>query len=688
MTPLRLSATLALTVMACGPSTPSATSTPNAMPTQKCAATRAPPAERVIRFDCLMMGKKAGEHVVTVHPSGDRAATFEFNDRGRGPKLTAHLETNADGFPTALDVVGVDYLKVPVDEHLTMKNGTLAWKNRAEIGEAPAGSGFYVPFHGMTDHDAALARALIRRPDHALDLLPKGRARIEKGTELVLGEGETKLHVTRWDFLGIDLMPQPIWLDDDGELFAQVSDWFTTVRKGWAEQVPKLQDDQHAAETARLEHDAKAIAHTPPAAGLAIVNARIFDVEKKTATMGTVLVKGDRIVQAGPAAAVKLPPGVETLDVAGKTVLPGLCDMHTHVSPLDGTLHVAAGVTSVRDLGNDVDVVKRLKDSWDAGKTIGPRLLSAGLIDGRGPFQAPTKIFADTEDEARAQVDAYAALGYAQIKIYSSMKPALVPALIAEARLKKMRVSGHVPMGMTAADAVNAGYDEIQHMNFLFLNFLATREEDTRTPLRFTRVAEKGSTIDPQSPPVREFIKMLAQKKIVIDPTDNIFEAMFTDRAGKVPDWAARLEGRLPVLVRRGLLGGGLPVADDGAGARYKASFDAVLKMTKALFDAGVTLVAGTDAPAGFALHRELELYAKAGIPAGDVLAIATIGAARVMKQEKVRGSIASGKLADLAIVDGKPDVDMIDIEKVVTTIKGGVVFSSKDLYATVGVGP
>jgi imidazolonepropionase-like amidohydrolase len=683
----------ALLALGCSPPPP-APATPSPMPTLKCAPdearAKAPAPDKQLAFDVLAMGgKKTGESLVTIHPDGTRAATMEWNDRGRGPKLQMNLALDASGAPRALDVVGVDYYKAAVDEHLALRGDKLAWKNRGEAGEGPSGTGaFYVAFHAPPEADAVLARALLKRPDHALPLLPKGQARLEKGTDVTLTKGSEKVHVTRWDFLGVDLAPAPIWLDDDGELFGEVSEWFAVVRAGWAEKVPELIADQTAAENTRLEKDTKALAHAPPAAGLAIVNARIFDAEKKTTQLGTILVKGDRIVAVGPAKAVKVPAGTETLDAAGKTVIPGLWDMHAHVSPLDGPLDVAAGVTTVRDLGNDVAVVKRLRDAWDSGKAVGPRVVAAGLIDGRGPYQAPTKVFADTEEEAKAQVDMYAAAGCVQLKIYSSIKPALVPALVAAAHARKMRVSGHVPSGMNATDAVNAGFDELQHMNFLFLNFLAKNDEDTRTPLRFTRVADKGNTIDPSQANVKAFIKLLAQKKIVVDATDNIFEAMFTDRAGKVPEWAARVEGRLPVLTRRGLLSGGLPLADDGADARYKESFAAVLKMTKALFDAGVPLVAGTDAFAGFALHRELELYAKAGIPAGDVLTLATLGAAKVMKKDKELGSITAGKYADLAIVDGKPDQDILDIEKVTTTIKGGVVFATKDVYATIGVGP
>src|SRR5262249_57287835 len=99
-------------------------------------------------------------------------------------------------------------------------------------------------------------------------------------------------------------------------------------------------------------------------------------------------------------------------------------------------------------------------------------------------------------DEARAAVGRFADLGYQQIKIYSSVALDLVPVIVAAAHARGLRVSGHIPTGMNAAQAVRAGYDEIQHANFLFLNFLAGPDDDTRTPLRFTRVAEKGASLD------------------------------------------------------------------------------------------------------------------------------------------------------------------------------------------------
>jgi len=135
------------------------------------------------------------------------------------------------------------------------------------------------------------------------------------------------------------------------------------------------------------------------------------------------------------------------------------------------------------------------------------------------------------------------------------------------------------------------------------------------------------------------------------------------------------------------MLAGGLPVPE-GMDARYRQSFATMLKLVGAAHRAGVVVESGTDALAGFSLLRELELHVQAGIPAGEVLRAATLGAARIMKRDRDLGTIAPGRLADLAIVDGDPLKNIGDIRRVETTIKGGVVYRSDELYQALGIAP
>ena len=126
----------------------------------------------------------------------------------------------------------------------------------------------------------------------------------------------------------------------------------------------------------------------------------------------------------------------------------------------------------------------------------------------------------------------------------------------------------------------------------------------------------------------------------------------------------------------------------EGKDERYRASAKALLSMVKLLYDAGVPIVAGTDSMAGFALHRELELYVEAGIPPAEVLRIATLGAARVMKRDAELGSITPGKLADLILVDGNPGQNISDIRRVSLVVKDGNIYQPAALYRNIGVRP
>jgi imidazolonepropionase-like amidohydrolase len=321
------------------------------------------------------------------------------------------------------------------------------------------------------------------------------------------------------------------------------------------------------------------------------------------------------------------------------------------------------------------------------GSTIGPRVSKAGLIDGRDPMQSPTGIFVTTQEEANAAVNRYADLGYIQTKVYSSLNPALLPGIIQVSHQRGMRVSGHVPNGITATQFVNEGADEIQHINFIFLNFFADKVKDTRTPERFTAVGQYAAGLDLDSKPVKDFIDLLLQHHTTVDVTLVAFEGMFTGRPKKVsPDFAPVLD-RMPTQVQRGAFTGGLAVtpANDQT---YIDSYAAMLRMTRRMFDAGVPILVGTDSIAGLMLHRELELEVKAGIPALKALQNATYVAATVLKQQDQLGSIEPGKLADLVLVEGDPGTNISDIRRCRTVFKNGAVFDSAKLYAATGILP
>ena len=646
------------------------------------------PAQQETRYTVILVGNRAGSQTSTVRADGAREFAYEYNDRGRGPKYRTIIKLDAAGLPVSLDTSGNDYLKAPVAETYTFEGGVARWKNSAEAGEKKlAANAFYNSMNGAPEEFALLARALLKAPQGRLPLLPEGEASIQRTGGMTIKDGDKTRRVVSYEVSGLGFTPSTIWLDEDNSFFASVSAWLSVVREGFEASLPELlkkQDELEAGRASRLAHTLA----RKPAGPLAFKHANLFDSETgRTIPNTTVVVEGNRIKAVGPEGKVAVPKNAEVVDARGRTLMPGLWDMHVHIGPNDGLMHVAAGVTSVRDMGNDIDTLLALKAKIEAGEEIGPRITMAGLMDGRGPYAGPTKVLVDTEEEARAAVDNFARLGYVQIKIYSSIKPELVPILVKLAHEKGLRVSGHVPAFMNAEEFVRAGADEFQHINFFVLTFLFDEVKDTRTPVRFTAVADRAATIDLNSPRVRSFVELLKERKTVIDPTVNVFESMFTDRPGQLPTGYAAIAERLPPQVRRYLLAGGLPVPE-GKDERYRESAKALLKMIKMLYDSGITLVAGTDAAPGFALHRELELYAEAGIPANEVLRIATLGAARVAKRDGELGSIAPGKLADLILVEGDPTRRISDIRRVSLVVKDGAVYDPAALYKAIGVRP
>lgn len=220
----------------------------------------------------------------------------------------------------------------------------------------------------------------------------------------------------------------------------------------------------------------------------------------------------------------------------------------------------------------------------------------------------------------------------------------------------------------------------------LFLNFLGDTL-DTRTPLRFTTVARTGANLDLGSDSVRAFLRLLQEHHTVIDPTLATFEDMFVASPGRMTEGNAEIASRLPAQVQRGFLGGGLP-ADSATRERYRASYRRMLEMVKALYDNGIPIVTGTDCMAGFCLHRELELYVQAGIPAADVLKIATWGAATVTKRTDRLGSLEPGKLADLVVIRGNPVARIADVRQPDLVMKDGVLYDPAALDQALGVRP
>jgi hypothetical protein len=364
-------------------------------------------------------------------------------------------------------------------------------------------------------------------------------------------------------------------------------------------------------------------------------------------------------------------------------------DMHTHLgftTEEDGVLQLAAGITTVRDMASDMDDAVSRRERAARGTILAPREILAGFMDGPGAWAGPTSVLIRTEAEARAAIARYDSLGYKQIKVYNLIHPDLIPSIAEEAHKRGMRLSGHVVRGLSVPDAVTLGYDEIQHAAFLFSTFFPDSLFVPRMRSYGQVAAAVAPTFDVNGAPMTALLTFLREHGTVIDGTFNAW----LDSSRPLSDGGDIVFGHtlewLPPVMRRELTNASSTTAEDEA--RNLARNASYMRLAKRLFDAGVTLVAGTDNTAGLSFHGELEIYERAGIPAPSVLQIATIVPARVMKDDKDYGSITAGKVADLVIVNGRPAEHISDLRKAEFVIRAGRVYTVPELYHAIGVQP
>jgi imidazolonepropionase-like amidohydrolase len=644
-------------------------------------------ADEVERSVHMRYGQANGFQEVRHNTDGTISVHYEFSDKGRGPKFDAQYRLAADGTLLQVDSEGVDYLKAPISDHFSLVGGQAHWHNTAEDEQRAIDTPvFYKSLYAPSEEFHLLVQALLKAPGQKLNLLPGGEVNLRKLAEKTVkgNAGSRKLSLYAMSGLS-DGSPDYYWLDVSGDFFVDGS----VVPEGWEDILPQLRKFEDAQDQKLRRERAVALTQHLGQA-LAIEHVRVFDPDKLSVKVGqTVLVSAGHIAAVGDDGSVDIPKQAQRLDGQNRFLMAGLWDMHQHLHDDDGLLDLAAGITTVRDMGNPPANLAALIEGYESGTDIGPRVIKAGLMDGRGPFQSRAGIYADTAEEAVKDVDFYADRGYVQAKIYSSIRPELVPVIVKEAHARGMRVSGHVPAFMTAEQFVNDGVDEIQHINFLFLNFFFDQVQDTRTPARFTVLAQHGAELDLSSARVRNFVDLLRERHIVCDPTVADFEAKFLARPGVMAPTFAPMVDRMSVSWQRAARAGAeaLPVPP-GMDARYRESFERMVQMIGVLYRSGVTIVAGSDGLSYMWLPREFELYVNAGISPVEVLRLDTLGAARVMKRDNEYGRIAPGYVSDLILVDGDPTINISDIRRVRTVLRGDRLYDAAALWKSMGIAP
>jgi hypothetical protein len=634
-----------------------------------------------IRHNVVRPGKIVGKHLSWKQGSNDYYYYFEFNDRGRGPSVTSHSKIDGKDKIIFQEISGVDYYKTKVEEKFEVKAGKASWKNKFENESVPYKGELYSNINGNPGEIELTLQILKNSVSKKVNILPSGTLNYTVvKEETVKDEKNNNLTIQLIGFSGLGGPPNYYWFTKDGHYFGSLSDWTSIIQAGYEKNIDILLPVQKKFEDGFYTNLAKT-ATEKNNSGIAIKNVTVFNAsEGSTFVNGTVLIKDNIIEKVGNSSSIKIPAGYKVIDGTNKFLMPGLWEMHGHFFMGDGPVMLAQGVTNLRDMGNG-DELWNVKKRVEADSLLGPEInIISGFIDKAGEFAAPTGALINSLEEGLKYIDDYHKKGCQQIKLYSSINPEWVKPLAAKAHSYGMRVCGHIPAFMTASQAIDAGYDEITHLNMLMLNFFGDTV-DTRNMTRFKLVGKRGSEIDVNSNAVKSFVQKMKEKNITIDPTISIFESMFTDMPGKMAKAYSPIAKYLPSDAKRRALSGSF-IDDESYSVQYGKSYETMKKLLKALYDNGITILSGTD---GGILQHELEVYSECGIPNYDVLRMATYFPAKEYGLLDKYGTVTEGKIANLILIDGDPKKNIKDIRKIYLTIKEGKIYSPKRIYAAYG---
>jgi hypothetical protein len=622
--------------------------------------------------------------------AGRLEVDYSYRNNGRGPDQKEVLQFAPDGAWMSYRTEGVATYGARIDEAFERgADGRAQWRSPVDRGEKADAvrEAVYLPVQGSPAWLARVARSALAKAPARLSALPVGQVAVERVQRLTL-PGQA-FEIGLYAVAGLELEPSYVWLrEDDRSLFAQVHPgWGGTLLQGFEGEVERLTDAQKAAEIVRLQRLAKDLPQPLP--GLTVIeNVRWFDAPAaKLQGPSDVYLRDGRIAFIAKPGSLKHAAPSQRISGQGRTLLPGLVDMHAHLGSGDLLLNLAAGVTAVRDVGNSNAELAELRGRIARGELLGPDVSANGFIEGKSPFSSQADFVPDNLADALAAIDWYAAHGYRQLKLYNSIRPEWVKPMVAHARALGLRTGGHVPAFMTARQAVEAGFDELHHINQVTLNFLVSKTDDTRTLLRFNLVGDKAGDLKLNDQRTRDFIALLKKKGTVVDATMTAFEAQYTQRQGQPNPSYAMVSSHWPAVMQRSYLAAEVDM-DDVKARRWGASWKVMMDLLRRMHAAGIPLVAGTDATPGFALQRELELYVQAGIPAAQALKIGTYNGAKYSDRLDQIGSIERGRRADLLLVDGDPVADIRALRRVALVIQGDKALSPAAMYQSMGILP
>ena len=609
-----------------------------------------------------------------------------FVDQENKPLVNATLRTAKDLTPTSFTIKGPILLDQEEATSITIQGKTASIQDRGQNKSIEVPREFftmsgYVP---VTMEMMLIRYWLAHGRPASVTLLPAGEAFVELRGKNTLTISNKAIELTRYHLSGKNWRGgwgrQTLWLDGDNRLVAAVNlatdieSNYYAFRDGYESSTSFFLKSAVDDAIERLTQVANELS-PKSTAPLALAGGTLIDVTGKPATADAVVViEGDRIVAAGPRSTTRIPEGAKIVDVTGKFLVPGLWDMHAHTYQTElGPTYLAAGITTARDAGNDIEYGTALRDAAKEKRGLGPRMLLAGYIDGKNENHS-FDVQVETPEEARAAVQRYKDAGYEQLKIRDNVKLETLKVICAEAHRLGMTVTGHVPAGMNALQAVEAGMDQIAHLNYVLTGFFPRRDR-SNPPVQ----------INLNAPNVTNALKFFKDHGTVIDPTDAVLELLLRPMNVPIETFEPGLRKVPPELIVQINKKG--ESADQAEGLRMV--LDVLLKITGALHKAGVPIVAGTDVGVpGHTLHRELELYVKAGFTPLEAIQSATIVPARVMKLEAEVGTIEVGKRADILVLYANPLDNISNTRKLRFVVAQGRLFDCARLWQSVGFKP
>jgi imidazolonepropionase-like amidohydrolase len=630
-------------------------------------------------------GGKHGDSWIWHTPDGTWMGRESMNLRGQVFETDSTAKSGADGLPTSIVVRGFTP-NGDAGEQFTIADGKASWKSPIDAGGLPFSTpAFYIAFGGPMQLNAQFVESLIASPDKSLPLLPGGKAKGEKLTSIEIGVGEKKKTVTAWAVSGLSNSPLPVWTDANNKFFG-IAVGISWLPEGYESERDKLQKAQGDALAARMPELARSLARTP-ATPVAFTNVKLFDADnRRFLDNQTVIVDKGRIANIGPAAQTKPPANAQVIDGKGKTLVPGMWDCHMHVGDdYTGLQELSLGITSVRDPGNDDTRTIDRRERAAKGDLLFPHVYPSSLIDGKGPYTAQVANVATSQAEAIALVDKAKEKGFTGVKFYGTLNPEWLKASCAEAHKLGLHVHGHIPAGIRPMDAINAGYDEITHINWVIMQ--AMPDDVIKVDngiMRFEGPGRYARNVNLDAEPMKAIVATMAAKKIYSDPTMVAFESLYVPENGDLSPAYAPFVGTLPPATERGFRQGGFAVPKDLTRADYRASWAKMVQLLTRMYKAGVPIVSGTDG-SGIEIIRELEIYHEAGLKPAEALAAATITPARLLQVDKKTGSIKVGKAADLVLVEGDPSQRLSDLRQTRLVMLDGKLMDADALRTAAG---